>query len=330
MSSPRPFELARRQPYLTEVAYHNTVKWHADEEPLWNENLERAGEDPERLSSVLRSLAHLAWSDFQMGYTAGLDIETLSGKLEATVAAYERYADVYDLLPDEKYDAPIVLNSLVDVYVDYLNMFSAAVLLHRHDLVPRIHALNAGTSHDRCDAIIEELLSFFIPGRPMLDEMEWGATYGKLIEAIDAGTPAKRVTRMRHYVRRWYPSMRRACFYGKHEEIKDDYSPYIGYWAFCAGAFSYLYGIDDSSYRDELVYPKDLVDYARSRPREPVVLDDGSLLLRVGGGQPCPRAGLWFVPWVADSDRRFALGEPLPLVSGEGLRGAIWEWDPEA
>jgi len=46
--------------------------------------------------------------------------------------------------------------------------------------------------------------------------------------------------------------------------LKDSFSPYFGYWALCAGAFAYLLDIDDSSYRNEMVYPMDLVDYARS------------------------------------------------------------------
>ena len=57
-----------------------------------------------------------------------------------------------------------------------------------------------------------------------------------------------------------------AHFWGKHERIKHAYSSYVGYWAFSAAAFTYLYDIDDSGYRDELVYPKDLVDYARKSP----------------------------------------------------------------
>ena len=40
-----------------------------------------------------------------------------------------------------------------------------------------------------------------------------------------------------------------------------------------------------------MVYPKDMVDYAHSMPRKPVKLEDGSEILRVQGGQPCPTAG---------------------------------------
>ncbi|KQW89061.1 hypothetical protein ASC94_21585 [Massilia sp. Root418] len=71
-----------------------------------------------------------------------------------------------------------------------------------------------------------------------------------------------------------------AHFWGKHERMKPEYSSYVGYWAFCAAAFTYLYDLDDSTYRDELVYPKDLVDYARSVPRQLVTLNDGAEVVR--------------------------------------------------
>ena len=39
---------------------------------------------------------------------------------------------------------------------------------------------------------------------------------------------------------------------------------YFGYWAFEAGAVAYLYGIDDNQI-SHMVYPKDLVAYARNQ-----------------------------------------------------------------
>ena len=53
----------------------------------------------------------------------------------------------------------------------------------------------------------------------------------------------------------------------------------------CAGAFTYLLDVDDASYRGEEVYPKDMVDYARSMPRRSVKLGDGAEILRVEGSQ---------------------------------------------
>jgi len=89
-----------------------------------------------------------------------------------------------------------------------------------------------------------------------------------LLEAIDEPDRKAQRQHMKKYVKKWYPAMKgRAHFWGMHEEITPEFSPYVGYWAMCAAAFTYLYDIDDSSYRDEPMYPKDLVDYARSKPR---------------------------------------------------------------
>jgi hypothetical protein len=81
---------------------------------------------------------------------------------------------------------------------------------------------------------------------------------------------------MKRYVENWYSEMKKkAHFWGKHEMISDDFSPYSGYWAMCSAAFTYLYKIDDSSYRDDIIYPKDMVDFARSMPPNSTFTGDG-------------------------------------------------------
>ncbi len=152
-------------------------------------------------------------------------------------------------------------------------------------MIPRIYGLIEGGDFDGADAVIEELLKFFMPDRPSLDYWTWDRPYRTLLDAINAEDPANRSKLMKKYVSGWYKSMKgRATFWGKHEKIELNFSPYHGYWAMCAGAFSYLYGIDDSSYRDEIVYPKDMVDFARSSPRNVVIDDDGSPTL-LGGAE---------------------------------------------
>lgn len=44
----------------------------------------------------------------------------------------------------------------------------------------------------------------------------------------------------------------------------DEYSNYEGYWTFDAAAVCVIHGIDDTAFRDHLVYPKDLADWARA------------------------------------------------------------------
>ena len=264
------------------------------------------------------------WKKFQLRFTAGEDLRELAKDLTLVVDAYERMTDALDDVPEDEYYPPFVLNHMVDIYVDYLNILCSAILLHREDLIPRICALNEGTDFDGSDSILEDLFGFYLPDRPFLDSWFWDA-FTPLLSAIDATTPAKQAKGMEKYVKGWYKSMKGvAHFWGKHEKIEADFTPYYGYWAMCAAAFTYLYDIDDSNYRNESVYPKDLVDYARSMPRKPVKLEDGSTILRVLGGQPCPTAGQWFSPAMPDSARHFKEGEQMPVFDSEyGL--TIWQ-----
>ena len=217
---------------------------------------------------------------------------------------------------------------MIDIYVDYINLLSAAILLHREDLIPRIYGLIEETDYDRDDAVIEELLKFYLPDRPELDEWLW-KPYRGVLDAIDADTPAEMAKDMHKYVKGWYKNMKGvAHFWGKHEKITPEFSPYYGYWAMCAAAFSYLYDIDDSSYRDEIVYPKDLADYARSKPRR-TTAEAAKLvpkeLRRCEGAQPCPETGLWFTPAKTDSQQIFRQGDTM-LIYHTDYGMTIWYW----
>lgn len=94
------------------------------------------------------------------------------------------------------------------------------------------------------------------------------------MNAIDSDNPEEMAAEMKRYVQAWYASMKgKAHFWGMHEKITPAFTPYYGYWTMCAAAFTYLYDLDDVSYRNETVYPADLVNYARSIPRHDHTMD---------------------------------------------------------
>ena len=82
----------------------------------------------------------------------------------------------------------------------------------------------------------------------------------------------------------------------------------------CAGAFSYLYGIDASALCDEFVYPKDMIDFARSSPGNAVIDEHGGSLLCVVGGDCCQMEGIRFTVGNQHSVRHFALGDLRPAI----------------
>ena len=321
------FNEKRRQPYVSEDSFNNTVVFFKNDRIFLAEKLKHQSNLPYERTSTLEIIATTLREEFQLRFTAGNDCSECAKFLTTVVEAYERAAASALQMPSERYQPVFTLIDPIDEYVNYVNLISAAVLLHREDLIPRIFGLLEGTDYDGADLVIEELLGFYLPDRPFLNELLWGEPYQMLVQAIDSDTPAEQAKAMKKYVSRWYPSMKaRAHFWGKHEKITQEFSPYFGYWAMCAGAFTYLYDIDDSLYRDEIVYPKDMVDYARSMPRRPVKLEGGQQMLRVVGGQPCPQDGKWFTPAKGDSLRHFRAGEIMPSFDASEYGTTIWQW----
>lgn len=261
------FQERRRQTYLDEESYKNTIAQISADGMLYAEAL-RTDLTQRGRKTTLELLAGDKWKVFQLKYTAGESLAELANSLDDIVAATEQYAEACLDMPPADYSAPFVMNDMIDTYVDYLNLLCAAILLRREDLIPRIHALIEDTDFDEVDAVLEELLKFFLPNRPELDQWLWDQPYRGLLDAIDSGTPEDMAKSMALYVGSWYKEMKAtAHFWGKHQHIDPEYTPYLGYWAMCAAAFTYLYDIDDAPYRAETVYPKDLVDYARGVTR---------------------------------------------------------------
>ena len=325
----KEFDLNRRQPYIDEQSFTNTIAHFRADDAIYSANLVEWRDKPYERTVALGFMAGQLWNEFQLRYTAGVALQDLVVMLPAVVQAYEREAKSGDELPEDQYFPVFTLGEPIDEYVDYLGILCAAILLHKEELIPRICSLLEGTDYDGADLIVEELLKFYLPNRPIGDEWLWDKPYGMLVEVIDCDSPAARAKAMKKYVTKWYSAMKgQAHFWGKHEKIEPDFSPYSGYWAMCAAAFTYLYDIDDTGYRDEVVYPKDLVDYARSMPRRPVRLDGGVELLRVAGGQTCPRAGNWFSPAKEDSARHFNEGEHMPSFDASEYGQTIWQWSP--
>lgn len=213
------FTAKRRQVYLDEDSYRNTIaQLNAETGGPLIPGLSR-----EDLGRNLRARAFDSWVMFKLKYTAGEKLTALANSLDHIVISYELYVDALNNLPDSQYHPPFIMNDLIDTYVRYLNMISVAILLRREDLIGRICALNEGTDFDGVDAVIEELLKFFLPDRSELDYWLWEEPYRKLLDAIDSDTPDEMRSEMKLYVKSWYADMKgQAHFWGKHEKIKPE------------------------------------------------------------------------------------------------------------
>lgn len=173
------------------------------------------------------------------------------------------------------------------------------------------------------------MLGHYLPNRPVLDIWFHELPYAYLLDAT-AETPTKEKQEdFKEYLEAWYPGMRGTAWYDSHKnQSPRGAGGYFGYWAFEAAVISYLYDVDDAPFRNHLVYPKDLADFARSMPRSTVAgtIDEHRALQRCEAGQVCPRTGWWFTPAKENSRRRFESGALMPSVGGD-YGETIWQWD---
>jgi hypothetical protein len=319
----------KRQKYIDAESYQNTLKNFDSAKIDYEEQLKSPEVHPGGHAAALLFSASDLWAVFQLRYTAGEDLEKLARSLDEVVEAFDIYVKKHRDTTERQNYPPFLMVDMIDTYIDFLHLVCVVIMLHREELLPVILGWIKGDEYDGVDAVIEELFNYYFPDRPSPDSWIWEQPYEKLLDVVDAPSPSDRPKLMRKYLKNWYSSMKgQAAFWGAHEKIKPDFSPYFGYWAMCAGAFTYLLGIDDSSYRDEEVYPEDMVDYARRLPRRPIKTEDGTEVLRVEGGQACPREGTWFSPAKQDSARYFKVGEVMQVFDRSEYGQTIWQWMP--
>ena len=118
--------------------------------------------------------------------------------------------------------------------------------------------------------------------------------------------PEERPALVKEFVETWYKHMKPCYWYGTHTEG----TSYFGYWAFEAALVTVLFDIDDSSYRDHLVYPKDLVDWYRDNSK-PVNVAPSTNMRKAMPGEPCPRSGEWNSPFLKKTVH-VERGQPMP------------------
>jgi hypothetical protein len=281
----------------------------------------------------------LAWRSFGddlcdllfLRYTAGEPVGSLRPYLDDILGSYEESARNLKLEHRDQTCPGLDLPS-IDDYVRYTALLSLAILLHREDLIPRLHGLIAGSEFDQDDALVEELLARYLPDRPYLDTFYHDEPYEPLLDATAGDTPEEKLADLKTYLNKWYGGMKGTGWYNAHKGMTDDGGGgYFGYWAWEAGAIAYLHGIDDSTI-DSPYYPKDLVAYARSiapppSDTPPASPAPSSQSLRCDAGQPCPRTGFWTSPAFKGGRRPFQQGETMPHIEGNAWGATIWYFD---
>ena len=192
-------------------------------------------------------------------YTAGREISELPPLLEDVIEKYEIYQD--KLAKNEQIPeiSPLAIGDYPYQYEECVQVIGFCILLHRTDLLKRFVVLIDNAGYKGTDTLYEDLLCKVLPSRHDIDQW-YHDVYSPLVQAIYSETAKEATQHLKKYCSQWYPAFKQAPWHDTHHQGED--GNYVGYWAIEAGAIAFLYGIDDSKI-DHMVYPKDLVQYAR-------------------------------------------------------------------
>ncbi len=331
------FRTKRRQKFLTEKYFKLNAALHelligAGHEGMANDRA-TGRVDSSSQGGIFKDKLKLV----RLHYTAGEPIESLKPLYTDVMhwlAEWHRAHEAYraDICKD---DAQKIRLDLSPVHFEdlfhfqlALDVVSLGVLLGEGSAV-REAAGWMKSERELFETIVEPAVN-----DPMnVEEFFHVQPYDPLLDAVyTADTPEEAQAFVKQYLDGWYEAFDGVPWHDGHLVQTPEYSNYEGYWAFEAAAVCVIHGIDDSNFRDHLVYPKDLADWAR----EHKVLDKlkpmtgaTSLHLRCGGGQPCPQTGYWFTPAKADSHRAFKVGEAMPVIKDSPYGATIWQWDDQ-
>jgi Domain of unknown function (DUF1911)/Domain of unknown function (DUF1910) len=274
-----------------------------------------------------------------LAYTAGKPIEEVKALYPAAVDAFEAWCEADDNWyfyrhPDKKgkpVNSPVELDVHTS-YVQLLRLLSLGVLFNRGDLLRKIAKRIAVQRGE--DLIIEELLECFVPD-PVPDcGYEHPDLYDHLINSAWEPDKAKSTACMQKFLKSWYKFYEGAPWHNAHLRVGENedsphWANYYGYWAWEAGALAYLYELDDTDYKDNLLYPKDLVAWARKQGKPPKAYTESSSTQATPSAEPasiCTLAGTWYA--IHDRMREITLkvGDTFPAQKDGPTGGITWYW----
>ncbi len=316
------FREDRRQRFIDEKHFKDYKEQLQEYINCGRESLQNPEQSLPAKSSTLWAVACNLLELLILDYTAGRPISELGNQVPEVIQAFDEFIPFDNPAPAEAHTLEITQQ---EAYVFVLWLLALCKLLGHDELVSNVMQwIDANAEFNRgrdglFEAIVEKLTGAKIPVERVLLHPDAYRPLAKATVADSADRPAL----VKEFVENWYKNMKPCYWYGTHTDGEG--SSYFGYWCFEAALVTYLWDIDDTSYRDHLVYPKDLVDYARARsfqPSPPAPPESG----RVEANQPCPRTGYWFSPAQQNSRRHFKEGDLMPVVrAGYGLN--IWQWD---
>ncbi|WP_152243739.1 PoNe immunity protein domain-containing protein [Xanthomonas sp. LMG 12462] len=336
------FRKNRRQKFLDIQYYNLNIKDLSEGLELQAQAIKRLRNqndfEPVGQGSIFKENLNL----FKLHYTAGRPINEIRPLYATIIQSFGEWHTAYNeyirILAIES--GKDLLDNGTPLEFEYfyhfqlaLDVVSLGVLLGDGDALRKVAKWTQSYRHT--DLLYEFLIDPALPDSSETGEYFHTKPYDPLIDALYLDEePIEASKKIKEYLDGWYKSFEGAPWHDGHlKGVEGQYMPYYGYWSFEAAAICVINGIDDSSFRDHILYPKDLADWARANDSIARLKPGASALGlqgsagRVPGGQPCPQAGWWHTPAKTGSRRYFKAGEVMPIIEGSAYGETFWLWD---
>ena len=252
--------MRKRQKLFSDAHYENFLREHGEANEILKTTKFKSDTSEGEATLRSRFAQRLALRKLMAMYTAGEEISSLIPQLEYLVEKYEIRQAALALSEQSPEVSPLAIDDWPHEYEECVQIIGLCILLHRTDLLLRFVKLIDDAGYAGEDTLYEALLNEVVPHRHDIDEW-YHDVYTLLIQAIYSDNKGEPPKLLQKYCQQWCRAFKQAPWHDSH--LQGEEGTYVGYWAFEAGAVAFLYGIDDSKI-DHMVYPKDLVEYARN------------------------------------------------------------------
>ncbi|WP_321807798.1 PoNe immunity protein domain-containing protein [Burkholderia sp. BCC1993] len=327
------FSTRKRQRFISKQYFDWLSAFQVQSIEKWTHTLPANGTEAVKHATAAWLRAASRFELMMLKYTAGEPLTSMRDELDDVVTSYEDYTARQRVARNDPQWPALLLTELSD-YERTMQLIGLSHLLHRRDLLPRIAALEDSYYRGQ-DTLYEDLLAYALEGRVDVDQW-YHESYRDCINSIYVDGDDESVAYLNAYLDNWYASMKSVGWHDSHLDLSERGGGYFGYWAVEAAAVAYLRGLDDTPLREQAVYPKDLVDFARTFEELPKSTPAPAGPQPVRTGQVCPETGIWkaqghHVPGVLVQQ-----GERMPEVFAPDRSGAyrsqpaFWEFERKA
>jgi len=216
-----------------------------------------------RIKIVKRAMSGQYLNLFKLKYSLGTKTDELYYDLINSIKLlFNNWEPNIGLVPYKENGKQIYLNQYGESYLTILELLSIAVLLDIEDDV--FLTLKKYIDRDKVeDFLFEFLIKYKYPKRKDITKESYRIFFGindlyyglkKIIKEEDKTKASKE---LKYFLEKeWYPSFKGTPLYDQHLNL---HNTYVGYWCFVAAAIVKIMELDDSSFRDNPYYPKDLL-----------------------------------------------------------------------